>query len=136
MGRADFLSNGYTDTLVLALDANTDLKTGSDLIAASRKFSENYFKECNGGVLFCEENINFFMVDIIAYFFDNDIDVNIEQLTKLFVLDKKLYELANTMSANKGHYSCVWEELSAVKKDGILTALKIAKVYWSDMTDH
>ena len=47
MGRADFLSNGYTDTLVLALDANTDLKTGSDLIAASRKFSENYLKKFN-----------------------------------------------------------------------------------------
>ena len=108
MGRTDFLSHGYTDTLGLALDANTDLETGSDLIAAARKFSATYCKECNGGVLFCEENINFFMVDIIAYFFDNDIDVNIEQLTKLFVIDNKLYELANSMSANKGHYSCVW----------------------------
>ena len=51
MGRTDFLSHGYTDTLGLALDANTDLETGSDLIAAARKFSETYCKECNGNRL-------------------------------------------------------------------------------------
>ena len=136
MGRADFLSNGYTDTLVLALDANTDLETGSDLIAAARKFSATYRKECNGGVPFSEEDINFFMVDIIAYFNDVGLDIDIRRLTKLFVLDKKLYEFTNSMRAGKGDYSYIWKELTAEKKDDVSAALKVARAYWSDAIDH
>lgn len=136
MGRTDFLSHGYTDTLGLALNANTDLETGSDLIAAARKFSATYCKECNGGMSFSEEDINFFMVDVIAYFNDVGLDIDIRQLTKLFVLDKKLYEFANSMSAGKGDYSYIWKELTAGKKDDVSAALKIARAYWSDAIDH
>ena len=136
MGRADFLSHGYTDTLSLALDANTDLETGSDLIAAARKFSETYCKECNDGMPFSEEDINFFMVDIIAYFNDVGLDIDIRRLTKLFVLDKKLYEFTNSMGAGKGDYSYIWKELTAEKKDDVSAALKVARAYWSDAIDH
>jgi len=136
MGRTDFLSHGYTDTLGLALDTNTDLETGSDLIAAARKFSATYCKECNGGMSFSEEDINFFMVDVIVYFNDVGLDIDIRQLTKLFVLDKKLYEFANSMSAGKGDYSYIWKELTAGKKDAVSAALKVARAYWSDAIDH
>jgi ribosomal-protein-alanine N-acetyltransferase len=83
-----------------------------------------------------EEDINFFMVDIIAYFNDVGLDIDIRQLTKLFVLDKKLYEFANSMSAGKGDYSYILTELTAEKKDKLSAALKIAKAYWSDTIDH
>ena len=131
MGRFDFLANGYTSTIGMAVNKNTDLETGVDLISAARKFTTTYYEEANEGILFTEEDINFFLVDLIANFCDNNVDFDMPCLAKLLVLDKELYRFTLSMQTANGSHSLQWKNMSQEKTKAASTALSIAASYWS-----
>lgn len=131
MGRFDFLADGYTGTIGLAVNKNTDLETGVDLISAARKFVTTYYEEANEGIIFTEDDINFFLVDLIANFCDNHVEFDMPCLAKLLVLDKELYRFTLSMQTANGSHSLQWKNMSHEKTKAAYTALNIAASYWS-----
>lgn len=131
MGRFDFLADGYTSTVALAVNMHTDLETGNDLVSAARKFATTYYEEANEGILFTEEDINFFLVDLIANFCDDNVDFDMPCLAKLLVLDKELYRFTLSMQTANGSHSLQWKNMSYEKTKAASTALNIATSYWS-----
>ena len=131
MGRFDFLADSFTSTLGIAVNINTDLETGVDLISAARKFARTYCEEANNGVQFTEEDINFFLIDLIVSFCDNNNEFDIACLAKLLVLDKALYLFILSIQDLDSSYSPQWQGMSDKKNNATSTALNIASSYWS-----
>ena len=130
MGYDDTLFDNYTNSVRTAVQQETSFKAGQHLVAAGRQFvrdSFEHYPDLDMG----EKSINFFLIDIIGFFGDNNVDFDWKDLANLLLLDKELFLFTQAMVDGKTEFSDVWDQMSDSKKDLVYRSLEIVDNFFS-----
>lgn len=129
MSHFDLLADGYTNAIFEAVNKKTCQDSGRKLINTARDYVTTYYKDIGAGEKVSEDDINYFLIDIVVNFFDDNALFEISELTKLLVLDLNLLHFSKSMSAYNSDYFIAWNQMCITKKRSVLTSIKLAAYY-------
>jgi|APCry1669190156_1035279.scaffolds.fasta_scaffold01001_6 hypothetical protein len=131
MGYDDTLFDNYTNSIRTAVQQETSFKAGQHLVAAGRQFVRDSY-ERYPDLDVSEESINFFLIDIIGFFGDNNVDFDWKDLANLLLLDKELFLFTQAVVDRKTEFSDVWDQMSDSKKALVYRSLEIVDNFFSN----
>ena len=136
MKNCEYLCNGIETTLEMALNKNTDIKTGKILVRACRSYAETYLGELEvlhgkGKSKLKKDGEEFFILDLVVDFNEAKVTFYKPNLLKLLKLDEDIDSFIETLIQPKSKYASNWLSLSKRKQESILLTHKKAYLYHS-----
>jgi len=134
MKNCDYLCSGIATTLEMALDKETDIKTGKILVCASRSYAQTYLNELKvihgtGKEKLKTGGEEYFLLDLLVNFKEKNITFFKGNLVKLLKLDEDINFFVKSLMEPESKYATSWLELSPRKQEVILSAHKQAYTY-------
>ena len=134
MKNCEYLCNGIETTLEMALNKNTDIKTGKILVRACRSYAETYLGELEvlhgkGKSKLKKDGEEFFILDLVVDFNEAKVTFYKPNLLKLLKLDEDIDSFIETLIQPKSKYASNWLSLSKKKQESILSTHKQAYQY-------
>ena len=141
MVNSKFLCLSMKNILKIALNEHTPLRSAKSLVYASKIFANAYFDELEsfyskGNARAKENAIEFFILDLIVNFEEQDINFPTPALIKLLKSDREIFSFTNKLIQGETSFTNFWTDTSKEKRWEIIKAHKGARASSENQIDN